>query len=74
MNVATIDRLYLSYADIKQVLVSDIVQDENTSNYVRTIQVFTDAPDTLNMKPVLEIRISGALETDVQIKTPELQF
>ena len=55
-------------------LVSDVVQDPVSGKYVRTIQFYTDAVDTLNPRPILEILLSGDTAIAVELQTPKLNF
>lgn len=66
------DRLNLSLADVKDVLVSDIVADGDV--FVRTVQFYTEGEDIANRRPVIEVRITGAEEIDIKFTTPKLEF
>jgi hypothetical protein len=55
-------------------LVSDVVQDQTSGKYVRTIQFFTVAPETVNARPDVTITLSGDTAIDVELQTPKLNF
>jgi hypothetical protein len=55
-------------------LVSDVVQDQGSGKYVRTIQFFTAAPDSVNPRPDVTITLSGDTAIDVELQTPKLNF
>ena len=55
-------------------LVSDVLQDQTSGKYVRTIQFFTVPPETVNARPDLTITLSGDAAIDVELQTPKLNF
>jgi hypothetical protein len=67
-------RISLQLDAVRYTLVSDIVQDEETGKYVRALQFFTDAPEALNPRPVIEITLTGDAVVDVELQTPKLNF
>ena len=74
MPVPAFDRMSLRLDGTRFTLVSDIVQDTATGKYVRILQFFTDAPETLNPRPAIEITITGDTVLDVELQTPKLNF
>jgi hypothetical protein len=55
-------------------LVSDVVQDQTTGKYIRTLQFFTVPSDTINARPDVTITLSGDAALDVELQTPKLNF
>jgi hypothetical protein len=68
------DRMSLRLDAVRFTLVSDVVQDNVSGKYVRVIQFYTDAPDTLNPRPVVDITLTGDAAIDVELQTPKLNF
>jgi hypothetical protein len=74
MMGANFDRVSLSLDGARYTLVSDVAQDQTSGKYVRTIQFFDTAPQTINPRPVIEIRLTGDQAIDVELQTPKLNF
>jgi hypothetical protein len=74
MPAPSFDRLSLRLDAVRFTLVSDVVQDNTSGKYVRVIQFYSDAPDTLNPRPVIEITLTGDQPIDVELQTPKLNF
>jgi hypothetical protein len=74
MNMVGFDNLALRLTGTRFTLVSDVVQDQTSGKYVRTLQFFTVAPETVNARPDLTITLSGDTALDVELQTPKLNF
>jgi hypothetical protein len=74
MSGPSFNRMNLQLDAVRFTLVSDVIQNTDTGKYVRLIQFFTDAPDQLNPRPVLEVTLTGDQPIDVELQTPKLNF
>lgn len=65
------ERTTLGIDEVKQLTVSDIVEDPNSGGFVRIISVLTATSGNV---PVVELRLSAMEKAKLEITTPPQEF
>jgi len=68
----------LDISDVKNIVVTEAVQDTDTGEYVREIRIFQaregTAEESEAMSSVLTVRLRSAVKKQIKIAVPELEF
>lgn len=59
---------------IGSVVITDVVQDPVTSNYVRQIRVYAPADATGNTALVFTLQLSSPVQTGIELTAPAALF
>lgn len=71
----TFDNSKLNVQGVQSVVISDIQPDQNSTQYLRLIQIYTDPVTVVNRRPVIELALYGGDQTvndkaELEIQVP----
>jgi hypothetical protein len=79
MSEVNIDNVQLSQDGVQGIVVSPIQPDQNSTAFVRLVQIYTDPSTVQNRRPVITLKLYGGDQsindmTPLEIATPTFDF
>lgn len=73
-SVLSLTNFTMDCNPVGQVIVTDIVQDQNSGDYVRELRIFSPQSNTSDPKLLLEVRLHALTVKALEIHTPPSTF
>jgi len=59
---------------VMQTVITDIVQDPDTAEFVREIRVYAGVGSTTDQPPTFTLRLTSTVQANIELTAPAVQF